>query len=59
MMIVNALTARTIGVENTCDANFNPILVMEPIRQSFGNAFALIVAGARANGINVTPASPE
>ena len=51
------LTARTVGVENTRHAYVNTILVVETVCQSFGDAFPLIVACARTDGVDVAPAT--
>jgi hypothetical protein len=51
------LTARTVGVENACHAYVDTVLVVETVRQGFGDAFPLIVACAWTDGVDVTPAT--
>jgi hypothetical protein len=51
------LTARTVGVEDTCHTYVDTILVVETVCQSFGDAFPLIVACAWTDGVDVTPAT--
>lgn len=46
----------TIGVKNTCHANFYTVLLLEAVRQSFGNALPFIVTCARAYRVDVAPA---
>lgn len=47
--------ARTIGVEQTSHAHGQTVLTVVGKKQGFGAAFALVVAGAQANGIDVAP----
>ena len=46
----------TVGIENTSDADVNAILAMEAVRQSLGNALALVVAGTRPDRVDMSPA---
>ena len=49
------LTARSVGVEDARYAHVDAILVVVAIGQRLGDAFALIVACAWANGVDVAP----
>ena len=39
------------------DANVNAVLAMESVRQSLGNALALVVAGTRPDRVDMSPAN--
>lgn len=50
------LTAGTIGVEDTGDANVNAILSLEPVCEGFSNTLTLVVTSTRTDGVDMSPA---
>lgn len=52
-------TSGSVGVEDTCDAHIDAILTLETICEGFSDTLALIVAGTRADWVDVTPAVGE
>ncbi len=45
----------TVGVEDAGDLDVQVVLAAVVEEQGFGTAFAFIVAGAQADGVDVTP----
>ena len=48
---------RTVGVEDACDADVDAVLAVVPVGQGFCDPLALVVAGTRADWVDVTPTS--
>ena len=44
-----------VGIEYTSHFNIQPVLTVIIEKQSFCAAFALVIAGARANGVHIPP----
>ncbi|MPM00811.1 hypothetical protein SDC9_47043 [bioreactor metagenome] len=44
---------RTVGIENPGDADVHPLRAMGFVEQRLGSTLALVIAGARANGVDV------
>ena len=51
------LTAGPVGVEDARDAHVDAVLVVVAVGQRLGDALALIITRAWADGIDVTPAA--
>ena len=52
---VGAVHAGSVGVENTRDLDFKPGLAVVVKEQGFSAAFALVVTGTGADGIDMSP----
>ena len=57
--VVGLLTARAVGVENACDSHVDAVLVVETVCEGLGDALPLVVARARTDGVDVTPATRQ
>lgn len=54
-MIYTYIHTRTKSVEDTSDTHVDIVLTLVAVSESFGDSFAFIVAGANANGVDMTP----
>jgi hypothetical protein len=56
---IERVHARAIRVENTRNADIDVVLAVEAICERLGDALALVVAGARSDGVHVAPAKRQ